>query len=138
MQSISLKKFSLPGAAKTAHLFVDASNVNVTPHEIPALDAIARDGFSSFATAFVVGSTAVRSQKEAIWTSLGYKAKFSVRNGQPESAFNVDCTIVSAMQRDILQHEHDSTGNSNNLHQSQRAIELQLLLLSHSLTAQAA
>ena len=118
MHSISQKKFSLPGAAKTAHLFVDASNVNVTPHQIPALDAIARDGFSSFATAFVVGSTEGPSQKEAIWTSLGYKAKFSVRHGQPESAFNVDCTIVSAMLRDILQH--DATGNSNNLHQSPR------------------
>ena len=104
-------QFSRPGAAKTAHLFVDASNVNVMPHQIPALDAIARDGFSRFATALVVGSTEGPSQKPAIWSNLGYQVKFSERHGQPESAFNVDCTIVSQMLLDILE-VHDPTGKS--------------------------
>jgi hypothetical protein len=104
MKSMSQTKPSLPGASKIAHLFVDASNVNVQAHEIPALDAIARSGFSRFGTAFVVGSTEGPSPKPTIWESLHYKVKWSERHGQPESEFNVDTTIVAAMMEDILVH----------------------------------
>jgi hypothetical protein len=108
MKSMSQIKLSLPGASKIAHLFVDASNVNVPAHEIPALDAIARSGFARFGTAFVVGSTEGPSPKPAIWESLDYKVKWSQRHGQAESEFNVDTTIVAAMMEDILVHRDAS------------------------------
>ncbi len=104
MHRMSHFKPSLPGAAQTAHLFIDASNVNVQAHEIPALDAIARNGFSRFATALVVGSTEGPSPKPAIWSSLGYQVRWLERLGRPESVFNVDTAIVAAMQQDILMH----------------------------------
>jgi hypothetical protein len=97
-------KVSLPVAAQTAHIFVDASNVNVLANEIPALDAIARSGFSRFATAFVVGSSEDRCLKPSTWSSLGYQVSWTERHGRPESDFRVDTTIVAAMQKDILIH----------------------------------
>jgi hypothetical protein len=100
-------KRSLPGA-KIAHLYVDASNVNVRPHEIAQLDAIARFGFSRFGTALVVGSAAGPSPKPAIWSSLGYKVVWTERNGLPESRFNVDTAIVAQMLQDIVIHQDTS------------------------------
>jgi hypothetical protein len=104
---MSHSKQSLPGA-KIAHLFVDSSNVNVRPHEIAELDAIARFGFSRFATALVVGSAAGPSPKPAIWSSLGYKVVWTERNGLPESRFNVDTAIVAQMLQDIVIHQDSS------------------------------
>jgi hypothetical protein len=101
-------QLSLPRAEEIAHVFVDASNVNVQPHEIPALDAIARNGFSRFASALVVGSTDGPSPKPAIWSSLNYKVVWSQRHGQPEAAYNVDSAIVSAMLLDICIHSDAS------------------------------
>ena len=108
---MSQTRLSLPGASKIAHLFIDASNVNVQHHEIPALDAIARAGFSRFATSFVVGSSDGPSPKPAVWTQLGYKVKWSQRHGQPESEYNVDSTIVSAMLLDVMTVHSDDASN---------------------------
>jgi hypothetical protein len=90
-------------AAKIAHLFVDASNINVYPREIRALHAIARENFTRFYSAIVVGSTAGPSNKPEIWKKLGYMVKFSERYARPEKDFNVDDTIVATMLNDILE-----------------------------------
>jgi hypothetical protein len=99
----------LPGSNKVAHLFIDASNVNVQLHEIPALDTIARAGFSRFATTFVAGSSNGRSEKPAKWSALDYQVRWTQRNGRPESEFHVDSVIVSAMQQDVLTHRDDAS-----------------------------
>ena len=90
-------------AAKIAHIFVDASNVNVYPDQIRALDAIARENFTRFYSAVVVGSSTGPSIKPNIWKELGYLVKFSERYGLLESAFNVDDAIVATMLNDILE-----------------------------------
>jgi hypothetical protein len=96
--------------SQIAHLFIDASNVNVRQNEIPALDHFARAGFSRFATTFVAGSSEGPSPKPEIWRSLDYQVRWSERHhGQPEREYNVDTLIVSAMQRDMLQHSNDAS-----------------------------
>lgn len=109
------------GADKIAHLFVDSSNVRARCIHIPAMDQIARSGFSRFGSAYVVGSDDGPSEQPAIWTSLNYKVKWSERHGQPESVFNVDETIAAVMMRDILRERDASnrvmvllSGDGNN------------------------
>jgi hypothetical protein len=82
------------------HIFVDASNVNVTDANIPGLSAIAHRGFGAVHTAVVIGTTPGPSNKEALWKNLGYNAEFTVRPpGTPESVFNVDATLVAWIYR---------------------------------------
>ena len=94
-------------AAKIAHLFVDASNLNVYPDQICALHAIACENFTTFYSAVVVGSNAGPSKKPAMWRNLGYMVKFVERNcpkcsqRRLESEFNVDDVIAGSMFRDI-------------------------------------
>lgn len=92
MSTITLTSSSLP----VCHIFVDASNVNVSEANIPGLSAIAHRGFGTVRTAAVVGTTPQPSDRELLWSDLGYNATFTVRApGQPESAYNVDATIVA-------------------------------------------
>ena len=93
--------------AKIAHLFVDASNVNVYPDQICAMHAIACEHFTTFYSAVVVGSSAGPSEKPAIWRNLGYMVKCVERNcpkcgeRRRESEFNVDDVIAGSMFREI-------------------------------------
>ena len=59
-------RLSLPGASKIAHLFIDASNVNVQHHEIPALDAIARDDVEAFLAVDAEGARARAREIDAL------------------------------------------------------------------------
>jgi hypothetical protein len=87
-------------SSPVCHIFVDSSNVGVSETNIPGLSAIAHRGFGTVHTAVVVGTTPSPSDRAALWENLGYTARFTVRaHGQPESAYNVDATLVSWIQR---------------------------------------
>lgn len=119
MSKITLTSSTLP----VCHIFIDASNVGVSEANVPGLSAIAHRGFGAVHTAAAIGTTASPSDRETLWRQLGYSASFTVRApGQPESAYNVDATIVAWIYRAMHNYRHQKStivlvtgdGNDNN------------------------